>query len=155
MYWYYSMIKYGYCGNTGLVLVPSSGWPPRNTKTSWQQSRKDASPNSSLSTGRCSRRSPPTTRKTRYDCLTSRRSSLQRWSTNTMLVSKNSKLRVHLSFMPIRYNQEIETMQKPDNQLYREQRRVPKNISPQDSDNQAGTIKFVEAPRAHEMTRRC
>ena len=27
--------------------------------------------------------------------------------TNTMLVSENSKLRVHLSFMPIRYRQEI------------------------------------------------
>ena len=74
--------------------------------------------------------------------------------TNTMLVSENSRLRVHLSFMPIRYRQEIETMQKPDNQLYREQRRVPKNISPQDSDNHAGKLKLVEAPRAHEMTRR-
>ena len=52
--------------------------------------------------------------------------------TNTMLVSENSRLRVHLSFMPIRYRQEIEMMQKTDNQLYREQRRVPKNISPQD-----------------------
>ena len=30
--------------------------------------------------------------------------------TNTMLVSENSRLRVHLSFMPIRYRQEIETM---------------------------------------------
>ena len=74
--------------------------------------------------------------------------------TNTMLVSENSKLRVHLSFMPIRYRQEIETMQKTDNQLDREQRRVPKNISPQDSDNHAGKLKLVEAPRAHEMTRR-
>ncbi len=31
---------------------------------------------------------------------------------NTMLVSENSKLRVHLSFMPIRYRQEIESMQQ-------------------------------------------
>ena len=50
-------------------------------------------------------------------------------TTNTMLVSENSKLRVHLSFMPIRYRQEIETMQRTDNQLYREQRKTPKNIS--------------------------
>jgi hypothetical protein len=49
--------------------------------------------------------------------------------TNTMLVSENSKLLLHLSFMPIRYRQEIETMQKTDNQLYQEQRRIPKNIS--------------------------
>jgi hypothetical protein len=56
--------------------------------------------------------------------------------------------------MPIRYRQEIESMQKTDNQLYREQRRIPKNISPQDSDNHAGKLKLVEAPRAHEMTRR-
>jgi hypothetical protein len=74
--------------------------------------------------------------------------------TNTMLVSENSKLRAHLSFMPIRYRHEIETMQKMDNQLYREQRRVPKNISPQDSDNHAGKLKLVEAPRSHEMTQR-
>jgi hypothetical protein len=32
--------------------------------------------------------------------------------------------------------------------------RTPKNISPQDSDNHTGKMKFVEAPRAHEMTRR-
>ncbi len=37
--------------------------------------------------------------------------------TNTMLVSENSKLRVHLPFMPIRYRQEIEAMQKTDNQV--------------------------------------
>jgi len=61
---------------------------------------------------------------------------------------------VHLSFMPIRYRQEIEKMQLTDNQVYREQRRIPKNFSPQDSDNQAGKLKLIEAPRAHEMIRR-
>ncbi len=45
-------------------------------------------------------------------------------------------------------------MQKSDNHLYREQRRIPKNISPQDTDNHAGKLKLIEAPRAHEMTRR-
>ncbi len=45
-------------------------------------------------------------------------------------------------------------MQQQDNQLYREQRRIPKIISPQDSDNHAGIIKLVEAPRAHEMVQR-
>ncbi len=45
-------------------------------------------------------------------------------------------------------------MQKTDNHVYREQRRIPKNISPQDSDNHAGKLKLVEAPRSHEMTRR-
>ncbi len=45
-------------------------------------------------------------------------------------------------------------MQQTDNQVYREQRRIPKNISPQDSDNHVGKLKLVEAPRAHEMTRR-
>ena len=52
--------------------------------------------------------------------------------TNSMLVSENAKLRVHLSFMPIRYRQEIEKMQLTDNQVYREQRKIPKNFSPQD-----------------------
>ncbi len=45
-------------------------------------------------------------------------------------------------------------MQRTDNQLYREQRRIPKNISPQDSDIHAGKLKLVEAPRSHEMTQR-
>ncbi len=45
-------------------------------------------------------------------------------------------------------------MQSSDNQLYREQRRIPKNISPQDSDNHAGKLKVVKAPRSHEMTQR-
>jgi hypothetical protein len=42
-------------------------------------------------------------------------------------------------------------MQQLDNQLYKEQRQIPKIISPQDSNNHGGTIKLVEAPRAHEM----
>ncbi len=71
-----------------------------------------------------------------------------------VLVSENSRLRLHHSFMPIRYREEMERMQQQDAQLYREQRRVPKVISPQDTDNHAGTIKLVEAPRAHEMVRR-
>jgi hypothetical protein len=74
--------------------------------------------------------------------------------TNAALVSDNSRLRMHHSFMPIRYREEIERMQQQDAQLYREQRRVPKVISPQDTDNHAGTIKLVKAPRAHEMVRR-
>jgi hypothetical protein len=56
--------------------------------------------------------------------------------------------------MPIRYREEIERMQQQDAQLYREQRRIPKVISPQDTDNHGGTLKLVEAPRAHEMVRR-
>jgi hypothetical protein len=45
-------------------------------------------------------------------------------------------------------------MQQQDSQLYRDQRRVPKVISPQDTDNHSVIIKLVEAPRAHEMMRR-
>jgi hypothetical protein len=67
-------------------------------------------------------------------------------TTNAALVSENSRLRIHHSFMPIRYREEIERMQQQDNQLYQEQRRIPKIISPQDSDNHAGIIKLVEAP---------
>jgi hypothetical protein len=63
--------------------------------------------------------------------------------TNSALVSKNSGLRLHHSFMPIRYREEIERMQQQDAQLYREQRRIPKVISPQDTDNHAGTLKLV------------
>jgi hypothetical protein len=74
--------------------------------------------------------------------------------TNAALVSENSRLRIHHSFMPIRYREEVERMQQQDAQLYREQRRVPKVISPQDTDNHGGTLKLVEAPRAHEMVRR-
>jgi hypothetical protein len=56
--------------------------------------------------------------------------------------------------MPIRYREEVEEMQKTDNSLYRSQRRTPRIISPQDSDNHGGSLKLVEAPRAHEMVRR-
>jgi hypothetical protein len=35
------------------------------------------------------------------------------------LVSESSKLRIHHSFMPIRYREEVEEMQKTDNSLYR------------------------------------
>ncbi len=72
---------------------------------------------------------------------------------NAALVSENSKLRIHHSFMPTRYREEVEEMQKTDNSLYRSQRRTPRIISPQDS-NHGGVLKFVEAPRAHEMARR-
>ncbi len=72
---------------------------------------------------------------------------------NAALVSENAKFRIHHSFMPIRYREEVEEMQKTDNSLYRSQRRTPRIISPQDSDNHGGSLKFVEAPRAHEMVR--
>jgi hypothetical protein len=47
-------------------------------------------------------------------------------ATNAALVSENFRLRVHHSFMPTRYKEEVERMQREDNQLYREQRRIPK-----------------------------
>jgi hypothetical protein len=34
--------------------------------------------------------------------------------TNAVLVSENSRLYVHYSFMPIRYREEVEVMQKTD-----------------------------------------
>jgi hypothetical protein len=74
--------------------------------------------------------------------------------TNAALVSENSRLRIHHSFVPIQYREEIERMQQQYAQLYREQRRTPKVISPQDTDNHGGTLKLVETPRAHEMVRR-
>ncbi len=69
---------------------------------------------------------------------------------NAVLVSENSKLRAHHSFMHIRYREAVEEMQKTDNSLFRSQRRTPRIISPQDSDNHGGVLKFVEAPRAHK-----
>ncbi len=39
--------------------------------------------------------------------------------TNTMLVSENSKLRVHMSYIPVSYRQYIENMKKTYNMLYR------------------------------------
>ncbi len=73
---------------------------------------------------------------------------------NAALVSENARLRLHHSFMPIRYREEVEEMQKTDNSLCRSQRRTPRIISPQDSDDHGGSLKLVEAPRAHEMVRR-
>ncbi len=73
---------------------------------------------------------------------------------NAALVSENSKLCVHHSFMPIKYREEVETTQKIDNPLYRSRRKTPKIISPQDSDDHGEALKFVEARRAHEMVQR-
>jgi hypothetical protein len=96
------------------------------------------------------------TPKTPGECSTSKYTAPRHAQENKRraLVSENVRLRIHHSFMPIRYGEEIERMQQQDAQLYREQRQVPKVISPQDTDNHAGTIKLVEAPRAHEMVRR-
>ncbi len=47
--------------------------------------------------------------------------------TNAALVSENSRLRLHHSFVPIRYREEIERMQQQDAQLYREQNEFPRS----------------------------
>ena len=49
---------------------------------------------------------------------------------NTMLVSENAKLRVHLSFMPIRYRQEVEKMQQTETIRCTESRERFPRISP-------------------------
>ncbi len=66
--------------------------------------------------------------------------------TNAALVSENARLRIHHSFMPIRYREEIEWMQQQDNQLYREQRRVIPKVSHL-------TARYGQ-PRWHHQTRR-
>ncbi len=65
-------------------------------------------------------------------------------TTNAALVSENSRVRVHHSFMPIRYREETERMQQQDNQLYSEQR----------SNSQDHLAARFGQPRRHHQARR-
>ncbi len=58
---------------------------------------------------------------------------------NTQLVTENSELRMHMSFMPIEYRDYVKSMQSSNHQEYRKQSVAPKVIIP-NTDHKDGIV---------------
>jgi hypothetical protein len=71
-------------------------------------------------------------------------------SKNALLVTENSELRMHLSFMPVAYRDYVTGIQATNHESYRNQRSDPKVIIPDTGhlDNQS-PIRLMNAPMAH------
>ncbi len=69
---------------------------------------------------------------------------------NAQLVTENSELRMHMSFMPVEYRDYVKNMQTSNHQQYRKQRVTPKVIIP-NTDHKEGLvdIELEDAPMAH------
>jgi hypothetical protein len=69
---------------------------------------------------------------------------------NTQLVTENSELHMHMSFMPVEYRDYVKSMQSSNHQEYRKQRVAPKVIVP-NTDHKEGIvdIELEDAPMSH------
>jgi len=69
---------------------------------------------------------------------------------NAQLVTENSELRMHMSFMPVEYRDYVKNMQSSNHQQYRKQRVTPKVIVP-NTDHKEGLtdIELEDAPMSH------
>ena len=69
---------------------------------------------------------------------------------NAQLVTENSELRMHMSFMPVEYRDYVKNMQSSSHQQYRKQRVTPKVIIP-NTDHKEGVvyIELEDAPMSH------
>jgi hypothetical protein len=69
---------------------------------------------------------------------------------NAQLVTENSELRMHMSFMPVEYRDYVKNMQSSNHQQYRKQRVAPKVIVP-NTDHKEGVvdIELEDAPMSH------
>jgi hypothetical protein len=63
---------------------------------------------------------------------------------NAVLVAENSKLCMHLSFMPVQYRDFAANIQATNNVLYQTQRRDPKVIIPRDDHTAGGNIAVTQ-----------
>ena len=70
-------------------------------------------------------------------------------NTNAVLVAENSKLRMHLSLMPVQYHDFAAKMQATNHQAYLAQRTDPKVIVPRDNHANGGEITLMHAPMSH------
>jgi hypothetical protein len=68
---------------------------------------------------------------------------------NALLVTENSQLRMHLSFMPIEYRDYVSSLQSTNDHEYRNQRRTPRVIVPDTFHKQGSEILLEDAPMAH------
>ncbi len=71
---------------------------------------------------------------------------------NAQLVTENSELRMHMSFMPVEYREYVKNMQSSNHQQYRQQRATPKVIIP-NTDHKDGLtdIELEDAPMSHPL----
>jgi hypothetical protein len=69
---------------------------------------------------------------------------------NAQLVTENSELRMHMSFMPVEYRDYVKNMQTSNHQQYRKQRATPKVIVP-NTDHKEGLadIELEDTPMSH------
>jgi hypothetical protein len=74
---------------------------------------------------------------------------------NAVLVTENSKLRMHLSFMPVQYGDFVANIQSTNGVMYQTQRRDPKVIIPRDDHTAGGTIAVTNAPMSHPSVQEC
>jgi hypothetical protein len=70
-------------------------------------------------------------------------------NSNAVLVAENSKLRMHLSFMPVQYREFAANMQASNHQAYLAQRTDPKVIVPRDNHAYGAEITLTHAPMSH------
>jgi hypothetical protein len=68
---------------------------------------------------------------------------------NALLVSENSELRMHMSFIPVEYRDFIKNLQKSNHQQYRNQRKTPQVIIPETDHRDGGSIELENAPMTH------
>jgi hypothetical protein len=69
---------------------------------------------------------------------------------NALLVTENSELRMHLSFMPVEYRDFVRGFQNTNHESYRNQRSNPKVIIPDTGHlNNQFPIRLMNAPMAH------
>ncbi len=74
---------------------------------------------------------------------------------NAVLVTENSQLRMHLSFMPVQYRDFVSNMQDTNGNLYTSQRRDPRVIIPRDDHMTGGSISLAHAPMSHPAVQEC
>ncbi len=68
---------------------------------------------------------------------------------NALLVTENSQLHMHLSFMPVEYRDFVSNLQSTIDHEYRNQRRTPRVIVPDLIHKQGSEILLEDAPMAH------
>ncbi len=74
---------------------------------------------------------------------------------NAVLVAENSKLRMHLSFMPVQYRDFVAHHQQTNSTLYQDQRRDPKVITLRSMHLEGGEIVWAPAPMSHPSVQEC
>jgi hypothetical protein len=74
---------------------------------------------------------------------------------NALLVAENSRLRMHLSLMPVQYRDFAAHHQQINSSLYQDQRREPKVIIPSGAHLKGGEIRCTPAPMSHPSVQEC